>query len=66
MKDDVRLSFDISATEHAMLKSACAEAMIPMKDFLRSLGVKGIKEDLLNKSQTPKEDEIENHVKTLV
>lgn len=69
MKDDVRLSFDISATEHAMLKSACAEAMIPMKDFLRSLVVKGIKElkeDLLNKSQTPKEDEIENHVKTLV
>lgn len=44
MKDDIRLSFDISATEHAMLKSACAEAMIPMKDFLRNLVAKGIKE----------------------
>lgn len=64
MKDDVRLSFDISATEHAALKSACAEARIPMKDFLRSLVVKGIrelKEDLINKSQ--KEEETENYVK---
>lgn len=52
-----------------MLKSACAEAMIPMKDFLRNLvakGIKELKEDLLNKSQTHKEKEIENHVKTRV
>jgi hypothetical protein len=45
MRDDVvRLSFDISAQEHAMLKAACAEAMIPMKDFLHKLVVKGIHE----------------------
>ena len=42
--DVVRLSFDISVHEHAMLKAACAEAMIPMKDFLHDLVVKGIQE----------------------
>lgn len=55
MKDEVRLSFDISTAEHAMLKAACAEAMIPMKDFLRDLvlkGVKNLKEDLLAKQKT--------------
>jgi hypothetical protein len=54
MKDEVRLSFDISASEHAMLKAACAEAMIPMKEFLRDLvlkGVKNLKEDLLTKQK---------------
>lgn len=65
MKDDVRLSFDISANEHAMLKAACAEAMIPMKDFLRNLVVKGIKdlkEDLHKKSfeQTMKKEFVSN------
>lgn len=45
MRDDiVRLSFDISAQEHALLKSACAEAMIPMKDFLHDLVLRGIQE----------------------
>lgn len=45
MRDDVvRLSFDISTEEHALLKSACAEAMIPMKDFLHDLVLKGIRE----------------------
>lgn len=45
MRDDViRLSFDISVHEHAMLKAACAEAMIPMKDFLHDLLVRGIQE----------------------
>ena len=44
MKDAVRLSFDISAAEHATLKSACAEARISMKDFLRRLVVSGIKD----------------------
>jgi len=45
MRDDViRLSFDISIHEHAMLKAACAEAMIPMKDFLHDLVLKGIQE----------------------
>lgn len=45
MRDDViRLSFDISIHEHAMLKATCAEAMIPMKDFLHDLVLKGIQE----------------------
>lgn len=45
MRDDVvRLSFDISVHEHALLKSACAEAMIPMKEFLHDLVVRGIQE----------------------
>jgi hypothetical protein len=45
MRDDViRLSFDISIHEHAMLKAACAETMIPMKDFLHDLVLKGIQE----------------------
>ena len=45
MRDDVvRLSFDISVHEHALLKAACAEAMVPMKDFLHNLVLRGIKE----------------------
>lgn len=44
MKNATRLSFDISIHEHAMLKAACAEAMIPMKDFLHGLVVRGIQE----------------------
>lgn len=63
MKDEVRLSFDISAAEHAMLKAACAEAMIPMKGFLRDLvlkGVKNLKEDLLTKQKTVDNKELKN------
>lgn len=45
MREDViRLSFDISVNEHAKLKAACAEAMIPMKDFLHDLVLRGIQE----------------------
>lgn len=45
MRDDVvRLSFDISVHEHALLKAACAEAMIPMKDFLHDLVLRGVQE----------------------
>ncbi len=52
MRDDVvRLSFDISVHEHALLKAACAEAMIPMKDFLHDLVLKGIEELREKKSQ---------------
>ena len=52
MRDDVvRLSFDISVHEHALLKAACAEAMIPMKDFLHDLVLKGIEELRKKKSQ---------------
>lgn len=57
MRDNViRLSFDISVHEHAMLKAACAEAMIPMKDFLHDLVLKGIqelKEKQLQKKSIP-------------
>ena len=52
MRDDVvRLSFDISVHEHALLKAACAEAMIPMKDFLHDLVLRGIQELREKKSQ---------------
>lgn len=45
MRNDViRLSFDISVHEHSLLKAACAEAMIPMKDFLHDLVLRGIEE----------------------
>lgn len=43
-EDVVRLSFDISVHEHALLKAACAEAMIPMKDFLHDLVMRGVQE----------------------
>lgn len=56
MRDDViRLSFDISIHEHAMLKAACAEAIIPMKDFLHDLVLKGIQE--LREKQLKKRSE---------
>ncbi len=61
MKDEVRLSFDISASEHAMLKAACAEAMIPMKDFLKGLvlkGIKNLKEDLIAKQRVLEKEEL--------
>lgn len=52
MRDDVvRLSFDISVHEHALLKATCAEAMIPMKDFLHDLVLRGIQELKEKKSQ---------------
>lgn len=50
-EDIVRLSFDISVHEHALLKAACAEAMIPMKDFLHDLVLRGIQELREKKSQ---------------
>lgn len=58
MRDDVvRLSFDISVHEHALLKAACAEAMIPMKDFLHDLVLRGIQELREKKSQEKKKSE---------
>lgn len=64
MRDDVvRLSFDISVHEHSLLKSACAEAMIPMKEFLRDLVLKGIQElkekTLQEKSKKSKTNNLE-------
>ena len=45
MKENmVRLSFDIPVDEHVELKSECAQARIPMKDFLADLVIKGIRE----------------------
>lgn len=68
MRDDVvRLSFDISVDEHALLKSACAEARIPMKDFLRDLVLRGIQE-LKEKKRLEKPNEAQagkGKVKTL-
>ncbi len=40
----VRLSFDIPAEEHIVLKSECAQSRIAMKDFLHDLVLKGIQE----------------------
>ena len=40
----VRLSFDIPLNEHTILKSECAQARIPIKDFLQELVLKGIRE----------------------
>ena len=58
MRDNVvRLSFDISVHEHALLKSACAEAMIPMKDFLHDLVVREIHE-LKKKKKIEKSKEV--------
>lgn len=57
MRDDVvRLSFDISVHEHALLKAACAEAMIPMKDFLHDLVLRGIQELKEKKSREKSKD----------
>ncbi len=66
MKDDVRLSFDISANEHAMLKAACAEAMIPMKDFLRELVVKGIKDLRENLQKKSHEEGFASNLETKI
>ena len=64
MRDDVvRLSFDISVHEHALLKAACAEAMIPMKEFLHDLVLRGVQElkekKSSQKSKESKADKIE-------
>ncbi len=53
MRDNVvRLSFDISVHEHALLKAACAEAMLPMKDFLHDLVLSGVQELKKKKTKT--------------
>ncbi len=57
MRDDVvRLSFDISVHQHALLKAACAEAMIPMKDFLHDLVLRGTQELKEKKSSEKSKD----------
>ena len=45
MKEDtVRLSFDIPADEHVVLKSECAQARISIKDFVHDLVLRGLKD----------------------
>jgi hypothetical protein len=45
MKDNmVRISFDIPENEHTMLKIGCAQARIPIKDFMHEMVLKGIQE----------------------
>lgn len=38
----VRLSFDIPEDEHTMLKVACAQAKLAIKDFVHAMILKGI------------------------
>lgn len=40
----VRLSFDIPEDEHTMLKIACAEARLAIKDFVHAMILKGIED----------------------
>lgn len=38
----VRLSFDIPVEEHIMLKTACAQSRVAIKDFLHGIVIKGL------------------------
>jgi hypothetical protein len=40
----VRLSFDIPEDEHTMLKTACAQSRLAIKDFVHAMILKGIQE----------------------
>lgn len=40
----IRLSFDIPADEHVMLKTACAQVRLSIKDFMHSMMLKGLEE----------------------
>ena len=40
----VRLSFDIPEDEHLILKIACAQARLAIKDFVHGMILKGIKD----------------------
>ena len=40
----VRLSFDIPLDEHIMLKTACAQARLAIKDFMHEMMLKGLEE----------------------
>lgn len=41
-QNKVRLSFDIPVEEHIILKTECAQARIPIKNYLQDLVLKGI------------------------
>lgn len=40
----VRLSFDIPIDEHILLKTACAQSRIAIKDFMHEMMIKGLQE----------------------
>lgn len=40
----VRLSFDIPEDEHTMLKTACAQSRLTIKDFVHAMILKGIQD----------------------
>ncbi len=44
MKDTVRVSFDILAEEHILLKTGCAQLRIAIKDFLHEMMLKSLQE----------------------
>ncbi len=43
-KETVRLSFDVPVEEHIIYKTECVKSRIPIKDFLHSLVMMGMKE----------------------
>jgi hypothetical protein len=43
-ENQVRLSFDISVDEHILLKTACAQARLAIKDFMHEMMLKGLKD----------------------
>ncbi len=51
----VRLSFDIPEDEHTMLKTACAQCRLTIKDFVHAMILKGI--------QNFKKDEFKKRLK---
>jgi hypothetical protein len=48
----VRLSFDIPESEHIILKTACVQAKLSIKDFAHAMILKGIQD--LNEEQFKK------------
>lgn len=66
MKDTVRVSFNMPAHEHIMIKTECVKSRIAMKDFLHELVLIGLeqvhktklKEDLQDSIQQAKEGKI--------
>lgn len=43
-KETVRVSFDVSVNEHILYKTECVKSRIPIKDFMHTLVVLGMKE----------------------
>lgn len=43
-KETVRLSFDVPVEEHIIYKTECVKSRIPIKDFLHTLVMIGMKE----------------------